>query len=61
MSSNSSVSSTVSDTSITQLGLGGLSNSTASLSGNQISASTTIDNSVNRIASPVQIFTRTSP
>ena len=58
--SNSSVSSSVTGSSITQLGLGGVTNSTVSVSGNQIGTSSTINNSVNKIAAPGQSFTRTS-
>lgn len=63
-SSDSNVSATNSGTQITHssAGLGGgtFSNSTSTVSGNQIGSSATINNSVNTISSPGQTFTRTS-
>ena len=58
--SGSSVSSSVSDTSITHVGLGVATSSVVAVNGNQIGSSATMNNSVNSIGAAGQVFTRTS-
>jgi hypothetical protein len=58
--SGSSVSSSVSDTAITHVGLGVATSSVVAVNGNQIGSSATINNSVNSIGAAGQVFTRTS-
>jgi len=60
VSTNSSVSSSNSDSSITHVGLGLTTTTSVALSGNQIGSAATINSSTNKIGTPGQVFTRTS-